>query len=103
MELVSTRLTGETREIEREPEPEFDWGTELHLGPELIEKLKAQALGVGDEVAITAKAKVTRANTNEERKGEVKTYLDVQITDMAMARVSEPSTPEAYIKEAMGG
>ena len=80
--------------------PKYPYGTSLDLNNDTLEKLGITKLpSVGEEVTITAKAKVTRISAYEEQ-GGAEQCLGLQITDMD---VSIPSQSQSASDKLYGG
>lgn len=76
--------------------PKYPWGTELNLEDETLEKLGIDRLPeVGEEVQITAVAKVTRVSASESQ-GGARRSLYLQITDMAVGLPSQSAESKLY-------
>lgn len=72
-----------------EDAPKYPWGTSLDLDNDTLAKLGITKLPeVGEEVAITAIAKVTRISANEDQ-GGTRQCLGLQITTMEVGIPSQ--------------
>lgn len=72
---------------------EYPYGLRLHLDDESVEKVGGGPFSAGDVVTITALATIKSVNTHEEETeegGEVKSNVELQITDMSIAGASNP-------------
>lgn len=66
--------------------PRYPYGLELSLDDDAMEKLGiGDGLNVGDEVQITAMAKVTRKSGYETLVGDSENSISLQITDMEVS------------------
>lgn len=80
--------------------PKYPWGTSLDLDDDTLGKLGLAKLPeVGEEVAITAVAKVTRISANEDQ-GGMRKCLGLQITSM---EVNVPSQTASAADKLYGG
>jgi len=73
--------------------PKYPWGTSLEFDDETLEKLGITQLpDIGEEVAITAVAKVTRISASEDQDG-ARRCLGLQITLLDVNIPSQVLTP----------
>ena len=80
--------------------PRYPYGLEINLDDDAIDKLGlGDGLSVGDEVMITAKAKVTRKSGYETLVGDAENSVALQITDMEVSGDSSKTTKTLYDKK----
>jgi hypothetical protein len=80
--------------------PRYPYGLEIRLDDDAIEKLGlGDGLNVGDEVMITAKAKVTGKSGYETLVGDAENSIDLQITDMDVTGESSKASKTLYDKK----
>lgn len=76
--------------------PKYPYGTTLDLNDETLKKLGLDKLPeVGEEVAITCLAKITRISAYEEQEG-VERSLGLQIVDMDLNVPSQSAASKLY-------
>lgn len=80
--------------------PKYPYGTCLDLNDDTLKKLGITKMpAIGEEVAITAIAKVTRLSMEEEEQGGAEMYLSLQITQMEVNIPSQVlSAPDKLYK-----
>lgn len=62
-------------------ESEYAWGTQITLEDEHVDQVQVEGLNIGDEVTLTAIAKVVSKSSNEDEVGPRKS-LTFQVTDI---------------------
>lgn len=79
----------------------YPYGTRLHLDDETVAKLGLPNMRAGEEVTISAKAKVSSVSSSEnEKDSKPRVSMDFQITDM---EVSKPSSDSERAERMFGG
>lgn len=83
--------TYENSDGEVKTRDEYPWGLHITLNDDVIKKLAMAVPKVGDEVMVTAKAKVLSTSTREDG-DESKSTVELQITDIGIgAEGDKPS------------
>jgi hypothetical protein len=101
MGLVNMKMSKEEAKEESSPsETRYPYGLEISLDDDALGKLGlGDGLNVGDEVTITAKAKVTRKSGYETLVGDAESSIGLQITDMDVTGGSDKKTKALYDKK----
>jgi hypothetical protein len=104
MGLVNMKMSKEEAKEQSSPSttdtPRYPYGLEINLDDDAIEKLGiGDGIEVGDEVTITAKAKVTRKSGYETLVGDSENSIGLQITDMEVSGETSKSTKTLYNKK----
>ncbi|UPY96261.1 capsid staple protein [Pectobacterium sp. 21LCBS03] len=84
--------TYENSDGEVKTRDEYPWGLHITLNDDVIKKLGMTVPKVGDELMVTAKAKVLSTSTREDG-DESKSTVELQITDIGIG--SEGEKPSA--------
>lgn len=88
--LVSLKLsTKEAKKDYGSPEsvsrlPEYPYGTRLSFDNETVEKLDLEDVEVRQKVTITAEGYVSEKSTRDIVKGEARTNVEIQLTDISV-------------------
>lgn len=90
---MSKREAKEQTEPMTSDAPKYPWGLCVVINSEALEKLGIDALpAVDTEVTIVAKAQVSRISDSQTQGGESNRSMDLQITDMQIAGLTDDET-----------
>ena len=104
MGLVNMKMSKEEAKEQSSPSasgaPEYPYGLQLNLDDDAMEKLGiGDGMNVGDEVTITAKAKVTSKSGYQTMVGDAENSVGLQITDMEVSGESSKASKTLYDKK----
>lgn len=102
MPLVSMRIPPRQRTLLAEPsQPEYPWGLNIHLGTDEVRKLNAGSYDVGQQVRVSAVARVQSKSQSEDEEAGESLTLTLQITEMEvtdMVTADERSSAERLFR-----